>query len=255
MEGCSSSNVEIIKELCNRHPSPISILEPSFSSESYISADSEDNSNRNIGNKQCSSSQAQLVDAETELSDSASSTCTEVACGKHVTRLGMVDDNVSDKKLKYVREILSKPELMFKDLSFGETGEVINYRLFERLETTWSRSDFSTEKDSRLRRKVLFDCVGECMDLRCRRYVVGGYRTWAKGVEMFRNNGCVAEEVYKDISEWGDMGDWMVDELVDKDMSTQYGRWLDFETEEFDFGVEIQKSILSSLLDEVVADF
>ncbi|KAF6163149.1 hypothetical protein GIB67_025013, partial [Kingdonia uniflora] len=34
-----------------------------------------------------------------------------------------------------------------------------------------------------------------------------------------------------------DMGDWMVDELVDKDMSTQYGKWLNFEIEEFDFGV------------------
>jgi hypothetical protein len=46
----------------------------------------------------------------------------------------------------------------------------------------------------------------------------------------------------------------MVDELVDKDMSSQYGRWLDFEIDAFAFGVEVESQIFNSLVNEVVAD-
>ncbi|XP_010268047.1 PREDICTED: uncharacterized protein LOC104605122 [Nelumbo nucifera] len=263
---CSSSNNEMKKELDCRHPSPVSVLEPSFSNESCNSSGSGDSDNSN-GNMQSSSVQGQEVvsmtssrvsqsgESETEFSDSASSTCTETIGGKHVTKLSVPNNTSSTKwELEYVREILSNAELMFRDFTLGRSREIINPHLFDQLESQKTGLRNVREKDFRLRRKIVFDCTSECLDLRCRRYTGGSSRTWAKGVAMVRRKGWLAEEVYKEISGWRSMGDWMVDELVDKDMSSQYGRWLDFDIETFELGVEIEKQILSSLVNEVVAD-
>ncbi|KAK4358715.1 hypothetical protein RND71_020944 [Anisodus tanguticus] len=50
------------------------------------------------------------------------------------------------------------------------------------------------------------------------------------------------------------MEELMVDEVVDKDMSTQRGKWTDFSFEAFEEGVDIEKGILSSLMDEPIHD-
>ncbi|KAK4366847.1 hypothetical protein RND71_014727 [Anisodus tanguticus] len=49
---------------------------------------------------------------------------------------------------------------------------------------------------------------------------------------------------------WTSMEELMVDEVVDKDMSTQRGKWTDFSFEAFEEGVDIENGILSSLMDE-----
>ncbi|KAL2551437.1 putative late blight resistance protein-like protein R1B-17 [Forsythia ovata] len=47
----------------------------------------------------------------------------------------------------------------------------------------------------------------------------------------------------------------MVDEVVDKDMNTKDGQWVEFEIQAFEEGVEIENRILASLVDELVDDF
>ncbi|OVA02567.1 protein of unknown function DUF4378 [Macleaya cordata] len=268
MDTFSSISSEARKELECQHPSPVSILDPSFSNDSSNSSDTGGNNNTN-GSKQCTFVQAQqvvdskcpkrlpLMEAETDISDSASSTFIVTAGNENVAKLSMKEHRRSNKQeeLGYIREIICNAELVFKDFMLGRTREIIDPSHFEQLENriTWSRSD-SEEKNSRQRRKVLFDCVRECLDLRCKQFVGGGRRKWEKGVAMFVNKGWLVEDIYKEISGWGSMGDWMMDELVDKDMSSHYGRWLDFEIEEFEEGVEIENSIVSCLIDEVVAD-
>ena len=64
----------------------------------------------------------------------------------------------------------------------------------------------------------------------------------------------MAEELYKEILGWQSMGDLMVDELVDQDMCTSYGKWLDFSIEAFEDGVDIEDGILTSLVNELVSD-
>ncbi|KAJ0605374.1 hypothetical protein HanHA300_Chr02g0062331 [Helianthus annuus] len=65
----------------------------------------------------------------------------------------------------------------------------------------------------------------------------------------------LAQEVYREIAGWEDMKDSMVDELVDKDMSgCSYKKWLDFDVETFEIGVEIESRLLDSLINEVVDD-
>ncbi|KAJ4969354.1 hypothetical protein NE237_016055 [Protea cynaroides] len=260
---CNSGSSEPGTESDCQHPSPVSVLEPSFSNESCSYSDSGDSESSN-GGKQCSSVQAQEViglshpgkfqpvEAEAELSDSASSTSNGTR-GKLETTFSVAGSPQSeDWELAYVKEILCSVELMFRDFTLGQVCDFINPHLFGQLENRKPGLRSEGEKDCALRRKMVFDCVSECLDLRCRPFVGGGCRTWAKGVAMVRRKGWLAEEVCKEISGWRNMGDWMVDELVDKDMSSQYGRWLDFEIETFEVGVELEKGLLSSLIDEVL---
>ncbi|XP_077218887.1 serine-rich adhesin for platelets-like protein [Tasmannia lanceolata] len=257
---CSSS-CDARKQLECQHPSPVSILEPSSSSESCNSSESWDN-----GSKLCPSVEAQnfvglncpkkisSVEAEMELSDSASSAFTRTLNREQVGLVGLQGSHISTDKqeMEYVREILA--QVMLKGFPLGHAHEIIDPLIFDRLENKKIvlRNE-AEDKESRIGRKVLFDCVNECLDLKCSLYFRRGYRTWAKGVAVVKNEG-LAKEVYKEILGWRSMEDWMVDDLVDKDMSSQLGRWTDFEAEVFEIGVEIERGIFSSLFDEIVAD-
>ncbi|XP_071720526.1 uncharacterized protein [Rutidosis leptorrhynchoides] len=145
----------------------------------------------------------------------------------------------------YVKEILSDIESMFEDFTLFRTSKIVNPRLFDKLEA--KRLDFVKKKEVKLRRKLVFDCVSECVDSRC--------RVWAQGVAVVRRNNRLVEEVCKQISGWENMKDCMVIELVEKNMSRgQHDTWLDFEFEEFEIGVDIEKGILSCLIDEALDD-
>ncbi|KAL3505663.1 hypothetical protein ACH5RR_031045 [Cinchona calisaya] len=255
----SRNNVEARKFLDYSFQSPVSVHEHSIFAESCNSSDTVDSINTG-GSKQGSSVQAQEVlsiscikkthpvDAETELSDSASSIFARNVYEKQpITDLGAL----RNREVEYVKEILFNIELMFNDFAIGRARDIINPHLFDQLE---SQRRVLNRNEPKLRRKVLFDCVTECLDVRCRRYVGGGCQTWIKGLSMVRSKGKLADEVYKEVSGWSDMGNCMVDELVDNDMSNKYGRWLDFETEAFELGVQIESRILNLLLDEVIAD-
>ena len=190
-----------------------------------------------------------------DLSDSGSSTSTGTVARKHANMLA-VTGLVRSKKweVQYVKKILCNLELKFQELALGRASVIINPHLFHQLEREKNMLESDGGDEARLERKVLFDCASECLDLRCRRYVGGGYKAWVKGTTMVRRKEWLAEDIYKEISEWNRMGDCMVDELVDKDMSSQYGRWLDFEVDAYALGVEFERQIFNSLVNEVVAD-
>ncbi|KAJ6720984.1 hypothetical protein OIU85_024119 [Salix viminalis] len=262
---CSSKSNDSRKLLSCRRPSPVSVLEHSFSTESSSSLDSTD-SCITEGSRHCSSIQVQEVhglssskkfhslDADTELSDSASSSSTGTADRKHANMLAVTGLARSTKwEIEYVKKILCNIEPMFQDFALGRASEIINPHLFHQLER---RKDMleSDGADARQERKVLFDCASECLDLRCRRHGSGGYKAWVKGTAMVRRKEWLGEDLCKEILEWSSMGDCMVDELVDKDMSSQYGRWLDFEVDAFAFGVEVESQVFNSLVNEVVAE-
>ncbi|GMJ08381.1 TON1 Recruiting Motif 7 [Hibiscus trionum] len=256
MDECSSST----SHLKARQPSPVSILEPSFSTESCNSSDSMDSFSID-GSNRCSTQTPEVLrlsplkklrtlEADTELSDSASSISSGTVAKSNHNIVVMSDPLISVKwELEYVKLIVCNVELMFKDFAIGRAHEIINHGLFDQLESR--RSD---GEEGKVERKVLFDSVVECLNSKCRQYASGGRRTWAKGMNMMGRNKWLAEEVYKEISRWRAMGDCMVDELVDDDMGSRYGKWLDFEVDAFVLGVDIEEQMMKTLVDEMVAD-
>lgn len=212
------------------------------------------------GSKMFSSIQAQEIhgfnfsrkfyptESDAELSDSASSTSTRTMVKKHADTFCMKFGRSSSTwELEYVKEILCNVELMYIDFSLGRSREVVNSHLFNQLESR--KGGFKSDDESRIERKVIFDIVSECMDLRCRSYAGGGYRMWSKGFEMVRRKDWLAKDVYKEILGLRGMRDSMVDELVDKDY--QYEKWLDYEVDAFEFGEEVMDQIFDSLVDDV----
>ncbi|KAJ0480378.1 hypothetical protein HanIR_Chr13g0630991 [Helianthus annuus] len=142
----------------------------------------------------------------------------------------------------YVKEVLANIETMFVDFTIGKTRKPVNPRVFDRLEV-----GKPVEEVAKLRRELMFNCVSECMETRC--------RVWAKGLAVVRRPDWLAQEVYREITGWEDMKDRMVDELVDMDMSGHsYKKWLDFDVEELEIGVEIESRLLDSLINEIVDD-
>ncbi|XP_074320344.1 uncharacterized protein LOC141657109 [Silene latifolia] len=245
-----NKNTEI-KQWNPHIPSPVSILEPSMLTESCYSSESLTSSSTEES-KPCSSVWAREVvssssvqkfhpmEIDKDTSDSASSQITAIKSSVKRT----------SSELGYVKNILCNVELMFKDYMTGRTREIVNPHLFDQME----RRALMGPGETKLERKVLFDCVGECLDLKCQRFVGGGFDTWRKGVATLKRKERLGEEVYKEIEGWRSLGNCMVDELVDKDMSSKYGRWLDFEVDEFMLGVEIEGNILDSMVGEIVED-
>ncbi|KAK6161025.1 hypothetical protein DH2020_004406 [Rehmannia glutinosa] len=245
-----------------RLPSPVSVLDHFSISESCHSSDTAD-TNSTGGAKHCSPIQFHDVlsrysmntfpplEGDAELSDSSSSTSAGNMPKRRETTPYCKKPRGS--KLEYVKEILCNIDMMFNDYALGNACHIIIPRLFDQVERRKGCLN-GCENISRTDRRLLFDCVNECLDMRCRRYVRGGYKLWAKGLWMVKKTDRLAEDVCKEISGWSEMGDFMVDEIVEYDMSSQYGRWLDYEIEAFECGIQIESKILSSLIDEVVDD-
>ncbi|GFZ09066.1 hypothetical protein Acr_20g0008740 [Actinidia rufa] len=196
MDEFSSDDTATRKSLHYRHPSPISVLEPSFLTESCNSSDTAD-TNSIEGSKRCSSVQAQellctsssknflLTEIDTELSDSASSTSSGTVARRSDISSSKSHFVGSTKwEVEYVKEILLNVDLMFKDFALGRASKTVNPNLFELLENREEGLETQGNNEPKLRRKVLFDCVSECMDLRC--------RTWAKGLSTLRRKRAVS---------------------------------------------------------------
>ncbi|KAL6560592.1 hypothetical protein OROGR_004151 [Orobanche gracilis] len=184
-----------------------------------------------------------------EISDTASSISGPTLC-----RLDSNDPSCS--VLQYIQYIICSAELSFEEFALGLTCKIVPPDFFHHLENQLTESNKITVMGERfmIEHKVLFDCVGECLEVKCGRLLAGS-KMWAKQTTHFHERQRLVEEVYREISRWINSDELMVDETVDKDMSCKNGQWVDFEIEGFEEGVEIGNRILSSLVDELVDDF
>ncbi|KAH9612943.1 hypothetical protein KSS87_012477 [Heliosperma pusillum] len=154
-------------------------------------------------------------------------------------------------ELEYVRYMLHYAGLNRSILV--DDCNIIDPNLFDLLENLINASGRTAEQCSKLDRRILFDCISESVGYKHERAIFGSYKGWIKWGFLLQTDW-LTEEVYKEISCWQSMGNLMVDELVDYDMSTQVGKWLDFDIESLEEGMDIEEDVIASLVDELVAD-
>ncbi|KAM7272450.1 hypothetical protein ACFE04_027113 [Oxalis oulophora] len=256
LEAHSISNGGIGAEFDCRNCSPVSILETSSMSEGCSDMKSNGHgSQQYLAEAQICGGWLQTNDSttgeyETEFSDTASSISFS---SRHANKMsGTMDYEDSNKwELNNVKMIIVNAELMLEEFALGQTDKVITPNSIDHIENQENGDD---DEKSKLSQKLLFDCVNESLESRCGQLFVGSRKTWDKCRASFQYKGRLAEEVYREIVGWRNMGDMMVDELVDNDMSTQCGRWVDFDLEGFEEGAYIENGILTSLVDELVSD-
>lgn len=160
----------------------------------------------------------------------------------------------SNWELKYIKGVLIYADDILGDYLLSNGRIVITPGLFDQLEDQKTGPDETTDEDYKLERKLLFECLNECLVNRCDRASGGSYGAWVKLTTLFQRKDLLAKELQQEMRGWTSMTELMVDELVEKEMSTGYGKWLDFETEEFEEGLDIENGILSSLVDDLVID-
>ncbi|GMI79382.1 TON1 Recruiting Motif 8 [Hibiscus trionum] len=253
--GTSSSETGI--EVDSRHPSPFSTLEPAITSGGCSGSRNGTGPFFSVQDQEVlnwTSESESLTEFGMELSDSASSK----PAGETNRKLLTTTLNSRDYKLSinwetdFVKMLLKDSELLFIEYALGQTEKVMTLKAFNQLEHLTGAE--SNGEDYKLEQKLLLDCVSECMESMYRQVLVGSCKGCFEWEKKIQNRGWLAEAVNKEISGWKSMGDTMVDDLVDKDMSTKYGRWLDFDMEAFEEGVEIEKNILTCLVDELISD-
>ncbi|KAJ7973287.1 DUF4378 domain protein [Quillaja saponaria] len=264
---CNSNYSESGKELDCVHSKPVTIFETPFACETYSDnqdspyPDNKDSPNgcRNFLLVQpqelsnCFPTNESIpVKAQVSSSWFFSEIMSNGLLSRSFNLTGFQDS--SNWEVEYVKDILNNSEFTAEDLVLGQANKFIMPNLFELLENQEYETESSGEEHSKLERKVLFDGVCECLTLKCRQIFVGSCKAWPKWMTLVQRKGWLAENLYKEMLGWKSMGEQMVDELVAKDMSTQYGRWLDFNIETFEEGVEIEWGILTSLVDELVSD-
>ncbi|PIN08831.1 hypothetical protein CDL12_18588 [Handroanthus impetiginosus] len=203
-----------------------------------------------------STRKSHTAEGDLEISDTASSLSVGTISETVTSSLYMTDSKDSSIwELQYIRDILSNAELLLEEFALGQAHKVMAPDLFDHLENKKLDSYKVMDEHVMLERKVLFDCVCECVEVRCGLLLSGSCKFWAKQMSMLHKKKWLADDLYREISSLVNDEELMVDELVDKDMSSKNGKWIDFEVEAFEEGVEIERRILTSLLDELIDDF
>lgn len=154
-----------------------------------------------------------------------------------------------DWELEYINEIFGSDQLMVKEFALGMAADILPASLFDEME---GRGEATAAKT---KRKILFDFVNKCLALKCEQMFMGSCRgLLGKSGFLFEERDWLAKELNREIHGLKKMREMMMDELVDRDMSSFEGSWLDFEKETYEEGIDIEGEIVSTLVDDLVND-
>ncbi|KAK1269911.1 hypothetical protein QJS04_geneDACA018529 [Acorus gramineus] len=258
-------------------PSPVSILEASFSNESSLSGSLNSSSGLDLQlgftERLCHISQPYELDAD--LLDSAIST--------KISRFGLENVNVvlgdapkteisaasevepEGNELSYVGKVVANAELLFDNISQCDPDRreyfLIDPSLLDALEalvdSSWiypsSDLHLTEAKNGDKLRRFLFDCMIDYLDMKYSHCCNSGYKAWAR-LPLFFNREDLPGRVFEEIRKWREMSSRFLDEILEWEMSHSTGKWTGFETEAFEAGSEIERDILHTLVDEMVVD-
>ncbi|CAL0300121.1 unnamed protein product [Lupinus luteus] len=177
---------------------------------------------------------------------------------KELTRKSILVDftrSTRNMELEYVKDILTNAELMAEEFVVGHTDKIVMPNLFDVLENHSNETENYNKEYSKLERKVLFDTISECLELRCRKAFVGSCKGWPIWMASVKRKSRLAEELYKEVLGFKNVEEeTVVDEHVSKDMSIGLGTWLDFDIEAFQEGLDVELDIVIYLINELVVD-
>ncbi|CAA0834664.1 Unknown protein [Striga hermonthica] len=231
MVGDNNSNID--------SQGPVSFSRPSLSAATSDSSDVD----------RSSSNEGMISDTASSLSVSfLHQTADPTLCGT------IESEDCSHWELQYIRDVLNSAELLLEEFALGRAHRIIAPELFNQLENKNRYFYKDTEKDM-LERKVLFDYVCECFQTSYSGLLAGSHKLWVKQTTLLQKRQFLADGFYREISSLANDEEMMVDELVDRDMSSKEGKWVDFESEGFEESIEIEERILTCLVDELVDEF
>jgi hypothetical protein len=155
----------------------------------------------------------------------------------------------------YIREVLDAANLLReRDARWRSADSPIHRSLFDRLE--------SGSGILRSERKLLFDSMNEVMALepwmRTSSFYVDlpmfpDLHSYSK-FRLLISGEPLVTEVHRMICHWRDSAGNVLDDLIDYDMSVPEGRWLNFNHEVADIGLQIERVLLKGMIKEVVDD-
>ncbi|XP_010916425.1 uncharacterized protein [Elaeis guineensis] len=256
----------------NDQPSPISILEASFSNDSC----SFGSHNCSLGGKlhfglteSCNT--AVSFDLDNDLLDSATSidvVRSDIGMMPHFSDRSSAkvsEVKLPESKLSNAGETILNAGLLFENICVYNSDGTVEFSvksfLLGLLETLVhafvigpkSCSDYTDAEERNWLRVFIFDCIIECLDLKYSQFCKSGYKTWLK-LPLFLSRDRLTREVQEEIKGWMALAGRFLDDMIEKEMSHSTGKWTDCEIEAFETGTEVETDILQTLVDEMVID-
>ncbi|KAL0431322.1 UNVERIFIED_CONTAM: hypothetical protein Sradi_0758200 [Sesamum radiatum] len=280
----SQANVMAVKlsfdqQLDSEHPSPGSVLETQFSTESCPSSSLDETQGYKPLSESlyCSYHGPRLPTLDSELFDSAASTKTtdtgkelvidilnnvsEILCCSDLAVCGLKGD-----KLDQAKEVLVNAELVFHNAALSGSvlgrGFPIKHLLLDELDTLasvlWMNFGCSLgiedgKEVNQLKRFVL-DSIIEHLGSRLEGYPKAGTKVSRKLPLRMNTTNTLIFEILDIVRRWEDLSRFGLDEVIEKEMTRSLGEWTQCENEAFETGMEISLHVFQVLLDETVRD-
>ncbi|XVF20778.1 hypothetical protein REPUB_Repub12eG0032700 [Reevesia pubescens] len=260
------------------HFSPGSVLEASFSNDSCISSTLDESLGHrlHLDSMDYAYDEPQPPEPNVDLLDSATSLDKETNGSEMMTDLfnrisvmlrvmSNVSLGLSEDKLIHVKEAILKAELLFGNVTPGDSDGTDDFLLapyvHDEVETLAdamlmdlnSLLSVDQTKENNQLRGFLFDCAIECLDSKYGRYCDSGFGAW-RSLPFCMNSGKLIRDVAKEVRRWTKLAGMVPDELIEWEMSYSLGKWTDFDIEAFETGAEMDWDILQILVEEIVVD-
>ena len=170
-------------------------------------------------------------------------------------------------KLTHMKDVILNAELVLgfdTDYSEDEVPQLLIYRFLPDELDTMAEDTMWTDfnlfvgcVDSRQRKELkgfLFDCVIEHLESNCCQYFKCGFKPWWTKLPQCLKAKMLAQGVKMEIKKWACMVGMVPDEIIEWEMSHSLGKWIDFDIEAYEAGVDIGGDIFQILFDEIVED-
>ncbi|KAG1334764.1 hypothetical protein COCNU_03G008830 [Cocos nucifera] len=255
----------------NDQPSPISILEASFSNDSCSFGSHNGSSGGKLHFELTEGfNTAVSFDLDNDLLDSATSIdiarsdIGKIPHSSDRSSAKVSEVKLPESKLNNAGETILNAGLLFENIclynSDGTVESSVKSFLLGLLETLVhacvigpkSCSDYTDAGERNWLRVFIFDCIIECLDLKYSQFCKSGYKTWK--LPLFLSRDRLTREVQEEIKGWMGLAGRFLDDMIEKEMSHSTGRWTDCEIEAFETGTEVETDILQALVDEMVID-